>query len=120
MSFLHQTSPILIPTVDGKTIEEHFGLLAGGSDQISVARMIAPPGWSEPPQRPEFDEYTLIIRGKKRITLDDSVVELSEGESFFVSSGTRVQYSNPYTDDVEYWAVCLPAFSPDKVHREPD
>lgn len=64
-----QKSPFIVPTNDGKHIEEHFGLIAGGSSQLSIARMIAPPGWSEPFQTPDFDEYTYIISGKNSSTL---------------------------------------------------
>jgi mannose-6-phosphate isomerase-like protein (cupin superfamily) len=114
----HQTEPIVIPTTDGKRIEEHFGRAATDSSDASIARMVAPPGWSEPAQTPEFDEYTLMVRGKKRIDLPDGPVILSAGESLLVPANTRVQYSNPFSEDAEYWSVCLPAFSPDLVHRD--
>ncbi|HKK48868.1 MAG TPA: hypothetical protein VJ932_07200 [Alkalispirochaeta sp.] len=114
----HQTNPVVVPTTDGKTIEEHFGRAATDSSAASVARMVAPAGWAEPAQTPEFDEYTLMVRGKKRIELPDGPITLSAGESLLVPANTRVRYSNPYETDAEYWSVCLPAFSPDLVHRE--
>jgi mannose-6-phosphate isomerase-like protein (cupin superfamily) len=112
-----QKSPFTVPTDDGKLIREHFGNASTGEDGVSIARMVAPPGWSEPPQSPEFDEYTVIIRGRKRITIDDEEVILNAGESLKVSRGAKVQYSNPFEDEVEYVSVCIPAFTPDRVHR---
>ncbi|MEX2442876.1 MAG: cupin domain-containing protein [Alkalispirochaeta sp.] len=114
----HQTQPIIVPTSDGKTIEEHFGRAATDSSHTSIARMVAPPGWAEPAQTPEFDEYTLMVRGKKRIDVPDGEITLSAGESLLVPANTRVRYSNPFEEDAEYWSVCLPAFSPELVHRE--
>ena len=80
--------------------------------------MIAPPGWSEPFQTPEFDEFTFIIKGKKQFIINDDVVVLSAGESIKINKNTRVQYSNPFTEPCEYLAICLPAFSMDTVNRE--
>lgn len=113
-----QTSPFVVPTTDGKTIKEHFGRATDGNSQLSIAHMIAPAGWSEPFQTPEFDEYTFIIRGKKQFIIEDETIILSAGESIKIEKNTRVQYSNPYTEPCEYLAVCLPAFSMDLVHRE--
>jgi mannose-6-phosphate isomerase-like protein (cupin superfamily) len=80
--------------------------------------MIAPPKWSEPFQSPEFDEITFVIRGKKQIEIDDEKIILNENESILVRKGTRVRYSNPFDEPVEYVSVCIPAFSIEKVHRE--
>jgi mannose-6-phosphate isomerase-like protein (cupin superfamily) len=113
-----QTSPFVVPTTDGKTIKEHFGRATDGNSQLSIAHMIAPAGWSEPFQTPEFDEYTFIIRGKKQFIIEDETIILSAGESIKIEKNTRVQYSNPYTEPCEYLAICLPAFSMDLVHRE--
>lgn len=118
MSFVHQQKPFRIPTDDGKTIDEHFGAASTGGDNVSVAHMIAPAGWSEPPQRPEFDEYTLMVRGKKEVNIDGERVVLSAGDSLLVPKGSTVQYSNPFEDEAEYWSVCIPAFSPQRVHRQ--
>ncbi|MFW5689631.1 MAG: cupin domain-containing protein [Spirochaetota bacterium] len=117
-SYIHQKHPFVVPTGDNKLIEEHFGLASSGSDTVSVAHMVAPPGWSEPAQRPEFDEWTLMVGGRKRVEIDEDVVELAAGESLLVRRGARVRYSNPYDEPAEYWSLCLPAFSPDRVHRE--
>jgi len=117
-SYFKQANPFVVPTDDGKRIEEHTGIPSTGSKEISIARMVAPPGWSEPPQRPEFDEYTLMVSGRKRVVVDGDTVELAPGESLYVSAGTEVQYSNPSDEPAEYWSVCRPAFSPDRVHRQ--
>ncbi|MBQ0786590.1 MAG: cupin domain-containing protein [Oceanihabitans sp.] len=113
-----QDSPFVVPTTDGKVIEEHFGLATNKDSQISIARMIAPAGWSEPFQTPEFDEYTYIIKGKKQFIIEDEVVILEAGQSIKISKNTRVQYSNPFTIACEYIAICLPAFSINLVNRE--
>ena len=113
-----QNSPFIVPTTDGKLIEEHFGLASDGSSELSIAHMIAPPGWSEPFQTPEFDEYTYIIKGKKQFIINDEKVILETGQSIKVLKGSRVQYSNPFELECEYIAICLPAFSLEKVNRE--
>ena len=113
-----QKSPFVVPTTDGKLIEEHFGLATNGDAEISLAHMVAPPGWSEPYQTPEFDEYTYIIKGKKQFIVDGDTVILEAGQSIKIKKHTRVQYSNPFTEPCEYLAICLPAFSIDGVNRE--
>lgn len=115
--FYHQTTPFTVPTTDGKRIDEHFGRVATKTDALSIARMVAPPGWTEPPQQPDFGEYTLMVSGRKRVEIDGSVVELSAGESLFVPSGALVRYSNPYDEPAVYWSVCTPAFAPELAHR---
>lgn len=113
-----QNSPFIVPTTDGKIIKEHFGLASDGNAQISIAHMLAPAGWSEPFQTPEFDEFTFIIKGKKQFIIEDEMVVLNAGESIKIEKNTRVQYSNPFTEPCEYLAICLPAFSIDAVNRE--
>ncbi len=113
-----QKSPFIVPTTDGKLIEEHFGKATDQNSDISIAHMIAPPGWSEPYQTPEFDEYTYIIRGKKQFIIEDEKVILESGQSIKIKKNTRIQYSNPFDQECEYLAICLPAFSPETVHRE--
>lgn len=113
-----QSSPFVVPTTDGKLIEEHFGNATDGNSEISIAHMIAPPGWNEPFQTPEFDEYTYIIRGKKQFIVDGDTVVLETGQSIKIEKNTRVQYSNPFDKECEYLAICLPAFSMDLVNRE--
>ena len=116
--FTIQNSPFIVPTSDGKIIEEHFGLATDGNSEISIAHMIAPAGWSEPFQTPEFDEYTFIIRGKKQFVIDGEEIVLEAGQSIKIEKNTRVQYSNPFTEVCEYLAICKPAFSMDLVNRE--
>jgi ethanolamine utilization protein EutQ len=115
-----QKSPFTVPTDDGKLIREHFGLAGSGTDDISIAHMIAPPDWSEPEQKPEFDEYTLVIRGRKKIVVDGDEIILNAGESLKVLQGAAVRYSNPFKEEVEYISVCVPAFSADRVNRSQD
>ncbi len=118
MPYFKQTQPFVVPTTDGKLIEEHFGHAATGQDRFSVAHMEAPPGWAEPHQTPEFDEVTILISGKKQIEVDGEVVVLQPGESILIKKGTRVRYSNPFDEPADYWSLCVPAFSPDTVRRE--
>jgi mannose-6-phosphate isomerase-like protein (cupin superfamily) len=113
-----QDSPFLVPTTDGKTINEHFGIATDGNSNISIAHMIAPPGWSEPFQTPEFDEYTFVIKGKKQFIIEDDMVVLDAGQSIKIEKHTRIQYSNPFTEPCEYLAICIPAFSMELVNRE--
>ncbi len=113
-----QTKPFIVPTNDGKLIEEHYGRATDGNSKISIAHMIAPPGWSEPFQTPEFEEYTYIIKGKKEITIDGEKVIISAGQSIKIEKNARIQYANPFDKECEYLAICLPAFSIETVHRE--
>jgi mannose-6-phosphate isomerase-like protein (cupin superfamily) len=113
-----QDSPFIVPTTDGKIIKEHFGLATDGNSKISIAHMIAPPGWSEPFQTPEFDEFTFVIKGRKQFIIEDEMVVLEAGQSIKIEKHTRVQYSNPFTEPCEYLAICIPAFSVDSINRE--
>jgi mannose-6-phosphate isomerase-like protein (cupin superfamily) len=117
-NYFRNPQPFRVPTTDGKLIEEHVGLASTGTGQYSVAHMVAPPQWGEPHQRPEFDEITIVVRGRKRFEIDGDVVELQAGESLLIRAGARVRYSNPFDAECEYWSVCVPAFSPATVHRE--
>lgn len=112
-----QKSPFVVPTEDGKLIEEHWGNSTGNSN-ISIAHMVAPSGWSEPHQTPDFDEFTLIIKGKKQFEIDGEIQVLEAGQSILIQKGARVRYSNPFDSECEYIAICLPAFSMELVNRE--
>lgn len=112
-----QKSPFVVPTEDGKLIEEHWGNSTGNSN-ISIAHMVAPSGWSEPHQSPDFDEFTLIIKGKKQFEIDGEIQVLEAGQSILIQKGARVRYSNPFDSECEYIAICLPAFSMELVNRE--
>ena len=117
-SYVLQQEPFVVPTTDGKLIEEHFGRVISNEPGLSIAHMVAPSGWSEPFQNPEFDEYTMIVRGRKQIEIDGEIVTLKVGESLLVRKGARVRYSNPFEEEAEYWSVCVPAFSIDLVNRD--
>ena len=112
-----QKSPFVVPTEDGKLIEEHWGNSTQNSN-ISIAHMVAPAGWSEPHQTPEFDEFTFENRKKKQFEIDDETVTLEAGQSILIEKGARIRYSNPFDAECEYLAICLPAFSMDLVNRE--
>ena len=101
-----------------KLIEEYAGRVNTGDSGVSVARMQSPSGWSEPGQRPEFDEYTLVLRGMLRVEHENGVIEVKAGQAVITRKGEWVRYSTPGADGAEYVAVCLPAFGPDIVHRD--
>lgn len=118
MPYQFPDKPFRVPTTDGKLIEEFFGLASSGTSKFSVAHMIAPPGWAEPHQNPDFDEVTIVVRGRKSFEIDDELITLSAGQTILVQKGSRVRYSNPFEEEVEYWSVCIPAFTFESVHRE--
>ena len=113
-----QKKPFVVPTTDGKLIEEHFGNATNGNTALSIAHMVAPPGWSEPFQTPEFDEYTYVIKGKKQFIIEGDTIVLEQGQSIKIEKNSRVQYSNPFDTPCEYIAICTPAFSMENVNRE--
>lgn len=113
-----QKKPFVVPTEDGKLIEEHFGLASTNESAISIAHMIAPPHWSEPFQTPEFDEYTYIIKGKKQFIIEGEKIVLEAGQSIHIQKHTHIQYANPFDEECEYLAICLPAFSLNIVNRD--
>jgi len=101
-----------------KSIEEFIGRLNSGTTGVSIARMKSPPGWSEPGQTPEFDEYSIVLRGTLRVRLQGQELDVEAGQAVIVMAGEWVQYSSPSPEGAEYVAVCIPAFSPETVHRE--
>ncbi len=101
-----------------KIIEEFIGNVNSKTNSISIAKMKSPAGWIEPGQKPEFDEYTLVLKGMLRVTTKSSVIDIKAGQAIIVNKGEWVQYSTPDADGAEYIAVCLPAFSPEIVHRD--
>ena len=112
-------TPTRIPVPGGKLIEEHVGRVNTGTASLSVAHMVAPPGWDEPFQTPAFDEVTLVLRGVMRVEHAGGHVDVGAGETVLCEAGERVRYSNPSdADECEYWAVCAPAFSPEAAGRE--
>lgn len=112
-----QKKPFVVPTTDGKLIEEIWGVTTA-NPEVSIAHMVAPPGWKEPFQTPAFTEFTYIISGKKQFEIEGEFITLEKGESIRIEKGTRVRYSNPFDEACEYMAICLPAFSMDLVNRE--
>jgi mannose-6-phosphate isomerase-like protein (cupin superfamily) len=101
-----------------KSIEEFIGRVNSKTEALSIARMVSPSGWTEPGQTPEFDEYTVVLRGSLRVKLKDREMDVAAGEAIVVEGGEWVQYSTPGREGAEYIAVCLPAFSPAIVHRD--
>jgi len=101
-----------------KIIEEYIGRVNSNQGDISIARMKSPSGWVEPGQTPEFDEYTLVLKGMLNVRTRDGYCEVREGEAIIAKKGEWVQYSTPGPSGAEYIAVCLPAFSPTTVHRD--
>jgi mannose-6-phosphate isomerase-like protein (cupin superfamily) len=101
-----------------KLIEEYIGRVNSRTTGLSVAHMRSPEGWLEPGQTPEFDEFTIVLKGTLRITHKAGVLDVAAGQAVIASAGEWVQYSTPYQDGAEYIAVCLPAFSPEAVHRD--
>lgn len=101
-----------------KIIEEYVGRVNSATSDLSVARMRSPGGWVEPGQTPEFDEYTVVLRGMLRVTTRSGSTDVRAGEAVIVPRAEWVQYSTPEEEGAEYVAVCLPAFSMDTVHRD--
>lgn len=101
-----------------KRIEEFIGRVNSGTEDLSIARMKSPPGWVEPGQTPEFDEYTLVLDGSLRVTTREATLDVHAGNAVITPRGTWVQYSTPGENGAEYVAVCLPAFSPLLVRRD--
>lgn len=101
-----------------KRIDEYVGRVNSGTAAVSIARMVSPPGWQEPGQRPEFDEYTVVLNGMLRVESEDGTVDVLAGQAVIAEAGQWVRYSTPQPEGAEYIAVCLPAFSPDSVHRD--
>jgi quercetin dioxygenase-like cupin family protein len=101
-----------------KRIEEYAGRVNSGHTHVSVARMVSPEGWEEPGQRPEFEEITVVLRGLLRVQHEAGVLEVRAGQAVVTSPGEWIRYSTPEPGGAEYVAICLPAFSPDTVHRD--
>lgn len=101
-----------------KTIEEFIGRVTSDTTALSLARMVSPPGWSESGQTPEFDEFTVVLRGQLRVETRDGAQDVLAGQAVISPRGQWVRYSTPGPEGAEYIAVCLPAFSPQTVHRD--
>ena len=112
-------SPIRIPVPGGKVIDEYVGRVSSSTPEVSVARMLAPAGWEEPAQTPEFDEVTLVLAGSVRVDHEGGSLEVAAGQAVLTRAGERVRYSVGESG-AEYVAVCLPAFAPEMAHRDDD
>ena len=116
----HIKSPTVIEAAGNKPklIEEFIGRVNTKTEAVSVARMKSPGGWIEPGQTPEFDEYTLVLNGMLRVKTKNGSFNVNAGEAIIIGKGEWVQYGSPEENGAEYIALCLPAFSPDTVHRD--
>ena len=112
---VHITSPTVVPGVGAKVIRELVGRANTDTGEVSVARMTSPPGWEEPAQTPEFDEVTVVLEGAVVVEHEGGELTIRPGEAVLSRAGERVRYSTPAGAD--YIAICVPAFSPDAVHR---
>ena len=101
-----------------KQIEEYIGRVNSGHETVSVARMVSPEGWVEPGQRPEFEEVTLVLRGMLQVEYEGGKLDVQAGQAVIANPGEWVRYSSPAPGGAEYVAICLPAFSPESVHRD--
>jgi mannose-6-phosphate isomerase-like protein (cupin superfamily) len=101
-----------------KLIDEYVGRVNSGTSAASVAHMRSPGGWKEPGQTPEFDEFTVVLRGVLRVDYRDGSMDVRAGQAVIVHRGEWIRYSTPEAEGAEYIAVCLPAFTPDTVHRD--
>ena len=109
-----------IPVPGNKQIDEYIGRVNTKDTAVSIAHMHSPPGWSEPGQQPEFDEYTVVLKGTLQVQSKDAVLEVKAGQAIISPRGEWVRYSTPGPEGAEYIAVCLAAFDPAKVHRDAD
>ncbi|MCC6392774.1 MAG: cupin domain-containing protein [Bryobacterales bacterium] len=101
-----------------KLIDEFIGAVSSSESRLSIAHMRSPGGWNEPGQRPEFDEFTIVLKGVLRVEHEDGVLEVRPGQAIHTKPGEWIRYSTPFEEGAEYLAVCLPAFSPSTVHRD--
>lgn len=117
-TFIPQATQITAAGNKPKIIQEYIGRVNSKTSAASIAHMKSPSGWVEPGQTPEFDEYTLVLKGMLKVEFRDGVQEVRAGQGIITHKGEWVRYSTPEADGAEYIAVCLPAFSPDTVHRD--
>ena len=113
-------TPTRIPVPGGKVIDEYIGRVNSGDSAVSVAHMVAPGGWVEPAQRPDFDEVTLVLKGSVRVEHDGGVLDVRAGQAVITRAGERIRYTTPEEGGAEYVAICRPAFSPEAAHRDPN
>jgi mannose-6-phosphate isomerase-like protein (cupin superfamily) len=116
----HIKEPTVIQAAGNKPkkIEEFIGRVNSKTSSVSIARMVSPSGWIEPGQTPEFEEYTIVLKGMLRVKTRNGEMDVHAGEAIIAHPGEWVQYSSPGAEGAEYIAVCYPAFSMDTVHRD--
>lgn len=114
------SNPTIIESAGNKPkiIEEYFGRVNSKTENVSIAKMTSPQGWVEPGQRPQFDEYTVVLKGILQVKTEKEIIDVKAGSAILTKKGEWIQYSTPYDGTVEYIAVCLPAFSPKTVNRD--
>jgi mannose-6-phosphate isomerase-like protein (cupin superfamily) len=113
------TAGTRIPVPGGKLIEELFGRVNTGSEDFGLAHRVAPPGRGEPAQTPSFGELTVMVRGRMQAEIGGETVVLSAGQALWAEPDQHVRYSNPFDEESEHFAVCIPAFSPELARRDP-
>jgi mannose-6-phosphate isomerase-like protein (cupin superfamily) len=118
-TFISKPTEITAAGNKPKLIREYIGRVNSQTAEASVAHMQSPAGWVEPGQTPEFTEYTVVLRGMLRVEHNDGTLDIRAGQAIITHPGEWVRYSTPEADGAEYIAVCLPAFSPATVHRDP-
>ncbi len=113
-------APAIIESAGNKSkiIEEFFGRVNSNTSGLSIAKMTSPQGWIEPGQRPQFDEYTIVLKGTLQVKTENEVIDVKAGSAILTRKGEWIQYSTPHKGTVEYIAVCLPTFSPETVNRD--
>lgn len=113
-------SPAMVEAAGNKPkiIEEFIGRVNSSTEQISIAKMKSPGGWEEPGQTPEFDEYTIVLKGMLRVETKTTLYDVEAGQAIITHKGEWIKYSTPTPEGAEYIAVCVPAFAPDTVHRD--
>ncbi|HEX9252527.1 MAG TPA: cupin [Ignavibacteriaceae bacterium] len=114
------SSPTIIEAAGNKPkiIQEYFGRVNSKTESVSIAKMTSPQGWIEPGQRPEFDEYTVVLKGTLQVKTENEIIDVKAGSTILTKKGEWIQYSTPKEGGAEYVAVCLPAFSPETVRRD--
>ena len=117
-TFVAQPTRISAAGIKPKLIDEYIGRINTETGGVSVAHMRSPEGWEEPGQTPEFDEFTLVLKGMVRVRYKDGHIDVAAGQAVITHGGEWIQYSTPTSGGAEYIAVCLPAFSMDTVHRD--
>jgi len=118
MKYIQKATIIQAVGTPPKQIEEFIGRVNSQTDELSIARMKSPEGWSEPGQTPKFNEYTVVLKGTLRVNLKDREQDVHAGQAILIEAGEWVRYSTPLSGGAEYIAVCVPAFSPDSACRD--